>query len=161
MEQAKYKAEDIANYYISRSNKEFIDKNGVAEGITNLKLQKMLYFAQVAHLSVYEKPLFDEEIVAWQFGPVIQEIYNKYKEYKNQPIDPSGANFELDADIIKFLENVWDIYGKYSASELVQMTHSHQPWKEKFNGPDDDKVITKDRIIEYYKGYYQSDDGEA
>lgn len=60
-----FRAEDIANYFINLSLEQKIDDD-LPEGITHLKLQKILYFAQAAYLSLYDKPLFEEEIYAWK-----------------------------------------------------------------------------------------------
>ena len=70
---------DVANYFIGLSLKNKLDTDGTVEGITNLKLQKILYFAQCAYLALYDKPLFEDEVLAWEYGPVISSVYNKYK----------------------------------------------------------------------------------
>ena len=152
-----HKAEDIAKFFINRANKEYVDEGGVAEGITNLKLQKMLYFAQAAHLSMYGKPLFEDEIEAWKFGPVVRSVYDQYKANGNSPI-AECVGIKLEDDLESFLESVWSIYGKYSASELVQITHNHLPWKEAYLGKGENEIIKQDRLKEYYRSYFTADE---
>lgn len=151
-------AGDIADFFIDIANKQFVDEDGVAEGITNLKLQKILYFAQAAHLSMYGKPLFNEEIEAWKFGPVVASIYRKYKSQLNKTLPQPKHLKELPNDLKIFLESIWNIYGKFSAAELVNITHNHEPWKIIFYGADSKKIISKSMLEEYYKRYFVVDE---
>ena len=64
---------DIAAYFVELASN--INEND----LTNLKLQKLLYFAQGKYLSKYNAPLFKEEIEAWFLGPVVREVYEEYK----------------------------------------------------------------------------------
>src|SRR5262245_19575381 len=61
------------------------------EIISNLKMQKLLYYAQAWHLVFFNKPLFKEEIEAWDLGPVVSEAYQEFKSFGNDPL-----NYELD-----------------------------------------------------------------
>lgn len=146
------KAIDVANWFVAKANSEDLG-DGNSEGITNLKLQKMLYFAQAAYLSLNgNKPLFADDFKAWDFGPVIEDIYHSFKQSKNQPIDkPTNADYvkAVSADTVEFLESVWSVFGKFSAAKLVQMSHEHQPWRDA--NANTDKTITKQKIYEYYK----------
>lgn len=151
---APYKAEDIADYFINLANHHVIDENGATEGITNLKLQKILYFAQAAHLAVHQKPLFKEEIEAWKFGPVVPSVYKKYKQYTNKAIPNPKAIPDFDEQLINFLNSIWEIYGKYSAAELVDITHNHKPWKQAFFEGKGTTVIEKAVMMNHYKGYF-------
>ena len=45
------------------------------ELMTNMKLQKMLYYQQGFHLAYFGTPLFDKDIEAWMFGPVVPSVY--------------------------------------------------------------------------------------
>ena len=149
-----YKAERIADYFISVANKQIIDEGGIAEGITNLKLQKILYFAQAAHLAVHEKPLFKEEIEAWKFGPVIPSVYHKYKKYANRTIPNPKSVPEFNEQLTNFLNSIWEIYGKYSAAELVEITHNHKPWKQAFFEGKGSGIIEQAVMMSHYKGYF-------
>jgi len=84
-----YTALDIAKYFITLANPETEDF------ITNLKLQKLLYYAQGFHLALFGKPLFRESLEAWQYGPVVPEIYRIYKQYGSSPL-PQPDDFNIE-----------------------------------------------------------------
>lgn len=153
MNAPKYTVEEIAAFYVNLANKQFID-DGVPEGITNLKLQKILYFAQAASLALNDQPLFEEEIEAWKFGPVVPTIYQRYKQFGNSPLGVEEYTEVIDADTKNLLENIWEIFGKFSASELVNITHNHTPWKEAFYANKADTIISKSALAEYYKKFF-------
>lgn len=145
---AKY----IARWFLLRNDIEvdFYD----ADLISHLKLQKLLYYAQGICLAVYNKSLFDEDILAWKHGPVVQTVYDTYKEFGSDPIEVSRE--DDDDKILKILseepyqnvlEATFSNYGKYSAWHLRNMTHEERPWKEtQLNS-----VINVDLIKEFFK----------
>lgn len=104
--------------------------------ITNLKVQKLLYYAQAYSLLYYNKPLFDEKIEACPHGPVVKEVFNEIKK----EIGENGCknlgdiwhltkeNFKLNDDDMDILLNVWNKYGNYTASRLRNMTHDEEPY---------------------------------
>ncbi len=105
---------------ISRENKS---------EITNLKLQKLLYYAQAWYLVFNARPLFGENIEAWVHGPVVAKVFGDFKHLRWSAIDIPGtpANSE---EINDHLKEVWGAYGKFSATELERMTHSESPWRD-------------------------------
>lgn len=141
---------DVADWFIARANRDKVENFG--EGVSNLKLQKIIYFAQAAHLALEDKPLFNDEIYAWDYGPVVNTVYHKFKRNLRTPIaDPSDNKYlGLRAEVTDFLEDIWKLFGKYSAGKLVEMTHAHDPWKNTYDGTRD-KVIPKDLLKSYYK----------
>lgn len=54
------------------------------EPISNLKLQKLLYYMQGFHLAYFDTPLFDDDIEAWMYGPVVPCVYNHFKKMKTE-----------------------------------------------------------------------------
>lgn len=162
MQKAKYKVQQIAAFYVNLANRQFIDE-GVTEGITNLKLQKILYFAQAASLSLNQTPLFDDDFEAWKFGPVIPGIYHQYKEYGNAPIISSSGELstDLDDETKMLLEGIWELFGKFSAAELVNITHNHSPWKEAFYSGKENTVIQKSVLENYYKRFFSAGTDEG
>ncbi len=145
----------IAKWFVDRANNEFVDEGGVAEGLTNLKLQKLLYFAQVASLSLNNKPLFAEKIEAWKFGPVVPVVYHEFKVFGTAPVQITQVTSPLDAEVKTLLEDVWNLYGKFSARELVSITQSHMPWQKVYESGIADKEITQTAIKDYYVNYYK------
>ncbi len=126
----KYKANNIAKYFIYLSSQDFVGDNKEREGITNLKLQKILYFAQAYYLAKMNKPLFNDKIEAWEYGPVIPVVYHKYKSYKSSPIFSEKDESSISKEDKIIIKKIWDTFGGYSASRLVDIVHAHTPWKD-------------------------------
>lgn len=144
-----YNVNDIANYFIYlASNTRIGDDEKEVEGITNLKLQKVLYFAQAYFLAKKHKSLFKDDIEAWEYGPVIPSVYHKYKKYGSQPIIKVSIVDKISDTDKKMLDEIWEVFGGYSASRLVDMTHAHSPWKEARDRSNN--IITKKSMEEYY-----------
>lgn len=118
------KAIDVAKYFLS-----LVDEDS-GDSISNLKLQKLLYYAQGYYLALNNAPLFPERIVAWQHGPVVPAVYHSYKQHGNQPIPLERINpKEYPQDIKDFLNDVYKTIGQFSAWKLRNMTHAEPPWK--------------------------------
>ena len=56
---------DVAQYFLAKADEDAGDL------MSNLKLQKLVYYAQGFALVLLEKPLFPERIEAWIHGPVV------------------------------------------------------------------------------------------
>lgn len=127
-EEIKNNALDISKFIICLAQ-----NNG--DTITNLKLQKLLYYAQAWYLvNNGNKKLFEDDIIAWQYGPVVVSVYEKYKEFGRRPID-IDCNIETDFGNIpdcikKYLAEFCEVFLHFSATELVGMTHQEKPWQE-------------------------------
>lgn len=116
----------VASYLITRAIEEDYS------GLSNLKLQKLLYYAQGFYLALQGEALFPERIEAWPHGPVCPAIYHEFKQYGRGPIDvapdlPAGA---LTRDQMDILEEVFSVFGQFSAWKLRDMTHEEAPWLE-------------------------------
>lgn len=120
--------------------------------LTPLKLQKLLYFAQGWSFVWDDKPLFNEDFVAWQYGPVNIEVYTYFHKYGRDEIPlKEGISSVADSDSEKTLEVVWNKYAYYSAFELVELTHSQEPWKHAYAI---DQVIKKEDIKSFFQSTY-------
>ncbi len=121
--------------------------------VTNLKLQKLLYYAQGHHLGLSGTPMFSEPIQAWSHGPVVPAVYRTYKQFENGPVKSVDPNFTWAAftdEDMEFLSTVWNTYGRYSAWQLRNMTHSERPWIQHFS-PDVRHIeIPKDTLREHF-----------
>lgn len=125
------------------------DNCEVAEYITPLKLQKLLYYIQGMALRIYGKPAFLNNISVWQYGPVIEEVYQQYKG--RSPISTPKTNYEVCDGLKKVIELVVSSYGKIEAESLIDLTHDEDPWiKSKNNG-----IISIDVIKEYFNKVYE------
>eukprot|EP00826_Nyctotherus_ovalis_P042107 TRINITY_DN4299_c0_g1_i16.p2 TRINITY_DN4299_c0_g1~~TRINITY_DN4299_c0_g1_i16.p2 ORF type:complete len:120 (+),score=6.22 TRINITY_DN4299_c0_g1_i16:161-520(+) len=105
---AKYKAKDIANWFLAYNQSKIVD-NG-ADEITNLKMQKLLYYAQGTYLALKDEKLFDEDLVAWTHGPVVKEIYYDFCQYKSGGIKCVQINNEIKpSDIDKETQGILSV----------------------------------------------------
>jgi uncharacterized phage-associated protein len=135
---------DVANYFLSRANE------GEESDVSNLKLKKLIYYAQAFHLAIFDKPFFNEDFEAWTHGPVCPEIYHQRKQFGSPPIkadskiDPS----QFSQEQLDLLEEVYDVFGQFSAWKLRNMTHEEAPWKAKEASAG---IIEKSSMIEFYK----------
>lgn len=155
-----YKAIDIAQYIINHA----LDTE---KNISNLKLQKLLYYIQAAFLVEKNEPCFEENIMNWKHGPVVEEVYYQFKNYSNRNINEYQKGYsiyEFDDDYnyvkrdIPFDENIIDDDDKsminniidnllgYSAWTLVEKTHEEDPWRK----TDRFDVISNESIYDYF-----------
>lgn len=123
-------ANDVAKYIVSLTN------NNIEDEISNLKLQKLLYYLQGFHLAIKGEPIFEDEIEAWQYGPVVCDTYHTYKDYGHNAIilpkeDNDYENITLETK--KFISRIYSYYSQFSAIKLMNMTHEETPWDDCYN----------------------------
>ena len=137
-----YNAIDISRKLISKTDVEHGDT------ISNLKLQKLLYFVQGFHLASFGTPLFDEDMIAWIYGPVVPEVYDAYKKYRKGAINTANITdtVSLAPEIEALFNKVYLEYSRYSAVALMQMTHEAGPWSRHQVG----EVMPKSEIRDYF-----------
>ena len=146
-----YTAQQIADYIIA-------DSHDAGSFISNLKLQKLLYYVQAWHLAIFNELLFPERFEAWVHGPVIPELYRKYKDYRWRNIDHDVSRPLLDDRTVKFLGEVLDEYGPLDARRLEWLTHRESPWvnaRERAGVVADDPctgLIDETEMRDYYRG---------
>lgn len=157
-----YKAMDIAQYIINYAIE--LDKP-----VSNLKLQKLLYYVQASLLLRSEDSCIEEEIYNWRHGPVIEEVYQEYKKYSNNTIKEKQEEYftyevddsfslykvtytfeerqqQIANDDKKLIKDVIDSLIDYDPWTLVKETHIEDPWTNvKTN-----EIITKESIKEYF-----------
>jgi uncharacterized phage-associated protein len=120
-----------ASYFIIKAYED-----GMEAEITNMKIQKLLYYSQCLHLALYDEPLFPEEIQAWRYGPVCPPAYRFYSDFEalQLPIPSKNDLLEIPHEQKKVLEEVWENFGSYNAYRLSSMTHEEFPWKKARKG---------------------------
>lgn len=141
-----YSALDIAKWFlnINRAQMNFED----SEYITNLKLQKLLYYAQGYYLARKNDPLFKEDFIAWEHGPVIRKVYDEYKKNGAKGIEYNeDFNISIDKETEIILNEVYEKFGQFSAWKLRDMTHQEMPWRTTIRND----IISKEKIKEYFK----------
>jgi uncharacterized phage-associated protein len=118
---------EVAKYFIGRSMQD-------DEPVTHLKLQKLCYYALGVYSALENKQLFENTIEAWEHGPVVKELYSKYREHGKSPIEEAIVlgTLNLDETEQKRLSEVYNFFGQYSAWRLREMTHQENPWIEAY-----------------------------
>jgi len=122
---------DIARYFILRAYED-----GREADMTNMKMQKLLYYTQSLHLALFNEPLFAEEIQAWRYGPVCPPAYRLYSNFEAEqlPIPRRDELTEFSEEIQSLLDEAWEYFGAYHAYLLSDMTHLEFPWQKARKG---------------------------
>jgi uncharacterized phage-associated protein len=145
---------DVAKFFIYLANE-------TGSYISNLKLQKLVYYAQAWHLALHDTPLFADEFEAWVHGPVVPVLYQEYKKFQWKPILEEVAQPEFAEDVQVFLNEVAEAYLACDAYELEQITHQEDPWLiARGELPQDapcNEIISKESMQEYYKARGEED----
>lgn len=142
-----YSVFDIANALLRLA----YNSDGAEDLMSNMKLQKMLYYEQGYHLAQFGTPLFDDDIEAWQYGPVVPAVYQKYAPKGRNGIEPEDKSFEFDNEIeMNLFFKVFETYGKFSAFGLMELTHKETPWLNAQRPLGHGRVIPKETIQKYF-----------
>lgn len=135
----------VADYFI-----RFLQERG--DLLTNLKLQKLLYYAQAWYLALHNKPLFSAKMEAWIHGPVSPVMYQRFKHYGHRPIIESPKNPKLSKKTRDHLDEILEVYSQRSAFELEMLTHQSDPWiKARGNIPIDQPSTAEISLTEMKK----------
>lgn len=150
-----HSARAIANHFLEIAQKE--DKQ-----LTNMQLQKLVYFAHGWHLALTGEPLLTDAVKAWTFGPVIPPLYNSLKMFGNglvtEPIkrkNPDTGEIAVVEEPLtdyekRLLQRVWQVYGKMTGSEMSYLTHQPgTPWETTWN-QEKFSVVPDDLIREHF-----------
>ena len=116
----------IAEYFLHKANEK-------GKQLTNKKIQKLVYYAQVWSMVINEERLFSEDIEAWVHGPVVPSLYKHFKGFGFNPVTLTNTAEDqrnLSHEQLQLLDEVWDVYGKYDAEYLEVLTHSELPWQK-------------------------------
>ena len=137
-------ASDVADYFLAMQN-----ALGTSGPINNMKMQKLCYYAQGFALAKLQQPLFFDHIEAWQHGPVVPSLWNKYKDFGYKPlpapdrtIDHKGFSWEIRG----LLHEVAHSYEHLSDWELRNKTHMESPWLDTPDGA----AITHQRMRNFF-----------
>lgn len=132
-----YDAKAVANCFLDLANTK-------REKLSLMKLQKLIYFAHGWYLAITEKPLINERVEAWKYGPIIPSIYHEFKRFGNNPITSHATSLDLencclfephipkeDSFVRSLIHKIWDVYGGLTATQLSNMTHLPKtPWMQ-------------------------------
>ncbi len=140
----------------------FVEK-GIEEGcfVTQMKLQKMVYFAHGYHLARHGEPLVVEKFEAWKFGPVVEDIYQTYKLYGSDlitdtiflPKPPRAYRYKPLTDAAtEAIEYTWKVTRNLSAAQLSQWSHlDGSPWAKVYDPAQSSRVIPDEEIRSYFQ----------
>lgn len=138
-----HSALEVAQFIIAYSQEK-------GHGVSNLRLQKLLYLVQVYFLLAKSAPCFPEKIEAWGFGPVVPAVYREFSRYGACDIWLPGDNgYALAAADEKLICPVVDYFKDYSTTGLVELTTHQTPWETAYYS-DGDKTITTESIRKYF-----------
>jgi uncharacterized phage-associated protein len=152
-------ARTVANYYLS-----LLDENA-GDTLSNLKIQKLVYYAQGFHLAMFGVPLFGDSIEAWQHGPVVPTLWRTFNKYGAGSIPMDEARTFKDENVTEDLFNeqqkellneVWTVYGQFSGWKLRNMTHDEYPWKSTFQNCE----ISHDKMKSYFKTLLENESAQ-
>ena len=137
---------DVAKYIVDYHQKRKSE-------INNLKVQKLLYFVDASFMKKNNGiSLFHDDFEAWDYGPVIDEVYEHYKGNGSRPI--LLFNFLSDAEITvevkNLIEKVVTHFWDTDAWELVDKTHKQDPWLKNYQS-NQKNVIPKKEIFAYFQ----------
>lgn len=146
----KYDALIISSYAIRYSQQQNYSLN-----IT--KLMKLLYFIQAKYLVEKNSKCFNENILAWSFGPAIYEVFERYKLFMCLNPLIIEADDSIDNWTKKLIEFIVEKYADKGPIDLTIQTHSSGPWKDHWK--EGSEYIWNEIPVEEIKEYYSSEIG--
>lgn len=148
-------ADQVADFFLLYSKEH-------GDVMTNLKLQKLVYYAQAWYLALYGEALFDDELEAWVHGPVIYSVYSRFSHYRWDPIPFIPEKPKLKPKVINHLKEIYEVFGGFSAFDLERMTHNEDPWNNARVGLPIDQpscnIISHQDMADYYSKLAEQDD---
>ena len=150
-------AAKVAEWFLTKNR---ADAEGCSDDyLTPMQLQKLLFFAQGYYLGCYGKPLFSDDIKAWDHGPVVPSVYNRYSVFGGRGIDVmyDCSDSDFTEEELRAMKIVYKIYSKYSGNALRGITHiAGSPWSQTARN----EVISLDKIYRYYEDAMMSEEEE-
>lgn len=141
-----YDSRTVANRFL-----ELAAERG--EALTPMQLLKLVYIAHGWMLALYHKPLIREQVQAWQYGPVIPELYSEIRFYRGLPISKNIAapSEPVDPAAQSIISQVYERYGRLTGPALSRLTHAENtPWARTYRPGSFGLVIPTDLIEDHY-----------
>lgn len=141
-----YSAKTIANAFLDISSEH-------EKQLTNMKLQKLVYFAHGWSLALDNGPLIHEAVKAWNFGPVIPPLYNVLRKYGNGVVKDKieGINEEIEKITQPLIKRIWEVYNRFTGIQLSAMTHRKNSAWDITYGKEPFSIIDNKLIAEEFK----------
>jgi uncharacterized phage-associated protein len=122
--------------------------------VSNLKLQKLLYYVQGWSLGIYEKPVFTAEIQAWAHGPVVPNVFLALRHLRWASVPIPTEAIPLEPHLENHVHMVLRAYGEFTAADLERLSHTEKPWLDaRGNLPSDAPsraIITNESMKEFF-----------
>jgi uncharacterized phage-associated protein len=158
-----YDARAVANYFLDLAKRD-------GKTLDPMKIQKLVYLAHGWSLALTGKPLIVDKIEAWPYGPVIRSLYSAFKDAGSGPIEHPAFDVHVvdgkltatapklddiehwsNSEIKSLLDEVWRVYGDFTAIQLSNYTHQPgSPWAETWRPETNGLVISDDVIKDYF-----------
>ena len=150
------------------ANEIIILGKAAGDPVTQMKLQKLMFYAHGWHLVFEDAPLIDQQFEAWKFGPIVPSVYRIFRHHMMAPIEVLGTEVRetyggrlvetapppipSSSDAAALLRRTWEVFGKYTGGQLTGMTHAEgTPWtitREKSGNRDGAPI--PDKLIKHY-----------
>lgn len=148
----------------------FLDISGALGRVTQMQLQKLVYFSHGWNLAISGQPLCTDNVEAWDYGPVFRDLYDHAKYFGKDPVtrrirpdDDTALRFFIDQNNIapfnaeltqqerEIIQNVWDRYAHLNAFEMSNLTHMPEtPWYKVYNGNGRGALIPNPLIHQHF-----------
>ena len=128
--------------------------------VTNMKLQKLVFISHGFTLAIFDRPLYYHDTYAWQWGPVIKELYESLRKYGKgevtEDLQTENDPPEISKKEQEVVEAVWERYGRFSGGQLSSLTHKpNTPWSITWEN-DPFGVIPQQLIADHYRQMIKS-----
>lgn len=150
MSRPTYSASNVARYILALADPEDND-------ISNLKLQKLCFYAQGIISAMRGAPLFHEKVEAWDHGPVVPALYHQYKVNGASAIAVVN-NFDqtsIAKEDRQAIQDIFEYYGQFSPWRLRNMTHDEKPWSDAYQR--NDREITIPEMVAHFRPIIDDD----
>ena len=167
---------------MNQQKSRFIHSAGVAnrfldliEGkdkfLTQMQLQKLVYFAHGWHLAIFDSGLTDDELQAWDYGPLYTDLWLATRKYGTKPVNEKIRNRDISINFLKVMEEnpsdfneychaplnhdqerlverIFEIYGDLKAFDLSALTHQNgTPWYTIYVEQKSKRQVIPDNLI--------------
>jgi uncharacterized phage-associated protein len=124
---------DYAKYFI-KNNPD--TRHNTFDG--NMKLQKLLFFANLLNIAEHATPIFDEDIRAFKHGCVVESVRQRHiNDFANLMIESEQSSTDFADDELCILDAVNRHFGAISARELSKLNHAFEFWENAYAASED------------------------
>jgi uncharacterized phage-associated protein len=140
-----HSAISVADYILDKARER-------GHTLTPMQVLKLVYLCHGWMLGLYGRPLIDEYVEAWQYGPVVRSLYSAVKRFRASPVQgPLSVGPEhFSPEEKNIMDQVVDLYGHFTGPQLSQLTHaSNTPWRCVWDGGD--TIIPNELIQQHFE----------